>query len=103
MDPVCAGRAPVVLTLEAGTYWWCACGRSKMQPFCDGSHEGTGIEPREVTISAPTKVALCTCKLTARPPFCDGSHKRLPPVATPCEGSGGAGANAGGTGGGATS
>jgi CDGSH-type Zn-finger protein len=80
MDPVCAGRKPIVLTLDAGTYWWCTCGRSKTQPFCDGSHEGTGFEPREVIIGAQTKVSLCTCKLTQNPPFCDGSHKRLPPL-----------------------
>jgi CDGSH-type Zn-finger protein len=101
MDPVCAGRAPVVLTLEPGTYWWCACGRSKIQPFCDGSHEGTGIEPREVVIGASTKCALCTCKLTSRPPFCDGTHKRLPPLDAGAGGPGGAagGSPAGGAGG----
>ncbi len=73
------GLKPIVLELQPGTYWWCACGRSKIQPFCDGSHEGTGIEPREVVIGAPTKCSLCTCKLTRNPPFCDGSHKSIPP------------------------
>jgi CDGSH-type Zn-finger protein len=74
------GRAPIVMTLEPGTYWWCACGRSKMQPFCDGSHEGTGFEPKEFTITESRRVSLCTCKLTRNPPMCDGSHKSLPPL-----------------------
>jgi CDGSH-type Zn-finger protein len=78
-DPIVGGCAPVVGILEAGTYYWCACGRSKTQPYCDGSHAGTGIEPIEVVIDAPKKVALCTCKMTKRPPLCDGSHKSLPP------------------------
>jgi CDGSH iron-sulfur domain-containing protein 3 len=80
-DRIVAGCAPVVGILEAGTYYWCACGRSKTQPYCDGSHEGTGIEPIELVIDAPKKVALCTCKMTKRPPICDGSHKVLAPSA----------------------
>ena len=76
--PQIAGRAPIVTELQPGTYWWCACGRSKTQPFCDGSHEGTGLEPRELVIAEPKRVALCTCKQSSNKPFCDGSHKRLP-------------------------
>ena len=79
-DPVSAGRAPLVMNLEPGTYWWCACGRSKNQPFCDGSHEGAGIEPREFVVPATTRCALCTCKLSHKGPICDGSHKSLPPL-----------------------
>jgi len=78
-DAIIAGCSPVVGILEAGTYYWCACGRSKTQPYCDGSHEGTGIEPIELVIDAPRKVALCTCKMTKRPPICDGSHKVMTP------------------------
>ena len=68
---------PVVLELEPGTYYWCACGKSAKQPFCDGSHKGTEFTPLEFTIEAPRKVALCQCKHTGTSPFCDGTHKRL--------------------------
>ena len=77
-EPHIASRAPIVLTLEPGTYSWCACGRSKTQPFCDGSHEGSGFEPRELVITAPTRISLCACKHTKNAPKCDGSHKSLP-------------------------
>jgi CDGSH-type Zn-finger protein len=50
---------------------------SKSQPFCDGSHEGTGIEPLEWSVSRNRRVQLCTCKQTKSPPICDGSHERL--------------------------
>jgi CDGSH-type Zn-finger protein len=72
-----AGTKPHVLKLEPGSYWWCACGRSASQPFCDGSHAGTGLEPVEVVIEAPRTAALCLCKQTAGAPFCDGSHSKL--------------------------
>ena len=76
--PQIAGRVPIVTELQPGTYYWCACGRSKTQPWCDGSHEGTGIEPRELVLTAAKRVALCTCKRTKNAPMCDGSHKALP-------------------------
>ena len=76
-DPEIARKSPYVLELEPGTYWWCACGRSAKQPFCDGSHKQTDITPVEFTLDKPTKVALCGCKRTATPPFCDGTHKTL--------------------------
>ncbi|MGD8440984.1 MAG: CDGSH iron-sulfur domain-containing protein [Holophagae bacterium] len=72
-----AGSAPVVLQLEQGTYYWCACGRSANQPWCDGSHAGTGLEPVKLTVDEPSKVALCLCKQTGDRPRCDGSHTKL--------------------------
>ncbi len=75
--PVCAQKAPYALDLDAGTYWWCACGRSKNQPFCDGSHKGSEFSPRQFTLNESQKVWLCGCKQTGSPPFCNGTHKNL--------------------------
>ncbi|HVT82882.1 MAG TPA: CDGSH iron-sulfur domain-containing protein [Phycisphaerae bacterium] len=77
-QPHVAGRSALVLILDPGTYSWCACGLSKSQPFCDGSHEGTGIQPIDFTITETKRYALCTCKHTRNPPMCDSSHKYLP-------------------------
>jgi CDGSH iron-sulfur domain-containing protein 3 len=64
--------------VEAGkTYYWCACGRSATQPFCDGAHQGTGIEPIAYTPTDSGKAFFCGCKATQREPLCDGSHKNL--------------------------
>lgn len=82
-DRAIGGRIPIVLTLEPGTYSWCTCGRSQSQPFCDGSHAGTGFEPQDLIIDTPTRISLCTCKLTRNAPRCDGSHKCLPPLPSP--------------------
>lgn len=76
-NPEIAQKSPYVLELEPGTYWWCACGRSKTQPFCDGSHKGSEFNPVKTEIAARQKVALCGCKRTRTPPFCDGSHNKL--------------------------
>jgi CDGSH-type Zn-finger protein/quercetin dioxygenase-like cupin family protein len=78
--PVVARPKPCLVNLKGGrTYFWCACGRSAKQPFCDGSHHGTGLEPLKFT-AAPDgeEVLLCGCKHTANPPFCDGAHTNLP-------------------------
>ena len=72
-----AEKSPAMLEMEPGTYWWCACGQSSNQPFCDGSHKGTGFSPKEVTIETKQTVFWCRCKQTDNPPFCDGSHRSL--------------------------
>lgn len=77
MDPQIAKKEPAVLNLDPGTYWWCACGLSKTQPFCDSSHKGTGISPMKFTLADPKQVALCQCKRSGNKPFCDGAHKML--------------------------
>jgi glutamate synthase domain-containing protein 2/CDGSH-type Zn-finger protein len=76
--PVIAAKTPVKVNLEAGEkYFWCACGRSASQPFCDGSHRGTGITPVALSVNEATEAFLCQCKSTGNPPYCDGSHTRL--------------------------
>lgn len=76
-EPHIAQKSPIVLDMAPGTYWWCACGRSLSQPFCDGSHKGTGFSPKQVEITAARKVAWCCCKHSANAPFCDGTHAKL--------------------------
>ena len=76
-QPEVAAKVPAVLELEVGTYYWCACGKSKSQPFCDASHAGTSFSPQKLEITEKKKVALCQCKVTKNSPFCDGSHKQL--------------------------
>lgn len=77
-EPLVVRKSPEVLELEPGTYFWCACGRSQKQPFCDGSHKGTGFTPVKFELTEKKTVALCLCKRTGNPPFCDGTHRRLP-------------------------
>ncbi len=75
--PVVAQACPYIMEMEPGTYYWCACGRSKKQPFCDGSHEGTGIQPVEKVVEAKRKIAWCGCKHSKKGYQCDGSHSTL--------------------------
>ena len=76
-DPKIAQKGPYTLELQPGTYWWCACGRSQTQPFCDGSHKETDITPVKIEITETRQVALCGCKHTLNKPFCDGTHDNL--------------------------
>lgn len=76
--PAIGGTAPIPVEVKAGqTYWWCSCGQSKNQPFCDGSHQGSPFLPMEWTADADRKAFFCTCKQTAKSPLCDGSHKNI--------------------------
>lgn len=68
---------PYLMFLEQGRYAWCACGKSAKQPFCDGSHKGTGIDPVLFRVEEADLVGLCGCKKTGTGPFCDGSHMGL--------------------------
>lgn len=76
-EPEIPQKAPYILSLDAGTYQYCTCGRSARQPFCDGSHVGTDFSPMDFTLDRPRLVTLCGCKHTTTPPYCDGSHSRL--------------------------
>jgi CDGSH iron-sulfur domain-containing protein 3 len=76
-DVPCAGREPCLLELPACEYWWCACGRSRRQPFCDGSHKGTEFAPLKVEIKEAKNVAWCGCKHSGNGAFCDGTHGTL--------------------------
>ncbi len=72
-----ANKSPLLLEMKAGTYYWCACGESKKQPFCDGSHVGTEFEPKAVMFDQIRSVFWCQCKQSENAPFCDGAHKEL--------------------------
>ena len=77
-DPIIVQKEPFVVELEEGkSYFWCSCGRSKNQPFCDGSHKETSMQPTMFKAEKDGKAYLCGCKSTGRKPFCDGTHKKL--------------------------
>jgi len=77
-SPEVAQKAPIAIDVEAGkNYWWCTCGKSKDQPFCDGSHSGTEFGPLQYTATESKTIYFCACKQTANQPLCDGSHSKL--------------------------
>ena len=74
--PLRAGDAPIAIEVEAGkSYWWCSCGRSARQPFCDGSHKGSEFTPVKHAATQTRTAYFCPCQATANQPLCDGSHK----------------------------
>jgi len=76
-NPVRAGDAPLAVAVEQGkSYYWCACGKSENQPFCDGKHKGSGFAPLKYDASETKTLYFCVCKATANQPLCDGSHKQ---------------------------
>lgn len=77
--PIVADNKSIKVNLKEGRHYsFCTCGRSKSQPFCDGSHKGTGFTPLRFFAEREQVVGLCQCKQTKSPPFCDGSHKKVP-------------------------
>lgn len=77
-EAVVAQKAPYAIDVEAGkNYFWCACGQSKKQPFCDGSHKGTDFAPVKFTAEKDGKAFFCGCKASSKSPLCDGTHSRL--------------------------
>lgn len=77
--PVRAADSPFSIDVEKGkAYYWCACGKSASQPFCDGSHKGTAFQPVKYEATESKTVYFCGCKVTAAAPLCDGSHKKSP-------------------------
>lgn len=76
--PEIAGKDPLAITVEEGkTYFWCACGQSANQPFCDGAHKGTEFTPLPYKAEKSRKVFFCACKQTGNAPMCDGTHSKL--------------------------
>lgn len=77
-DPKIAGKAPIPVDVEEGkSYFWCTCGESTNQPFCDGSHKDSSFVPEKWTADKTGKVFFCACKRTSKSPLCDGAHNGL--------------------------
>lgn len=76
--PNIAGRSPIAVEVEEGkAYFWCTCGQSSKQPFCDGSHKDSSFAPMKYEATKTGKVFFCACKHTSNAPLCDGSHSKL--------------------------
>ncbi len=77
-EPHIAAREPAAVELTEGkSYFFCTCGKSQKQPFCDGAHSGSSFTPQKFTADKTGKAWLCQCKHSAKKPFCDGSHSRI--------------------------
>jgi CDGSH-type Zn-finger protein len=77
-EPVVAQKTPFAVEVEAGkSYWWCSCGKSASQPFCDGSHKGSEFAPVEYKAEQSGTAYFCGCKHSANGVLCDGSHSKL--------------------------
>ncbi len=77
-EAVVAQKEPFAIDVENGKkYWWCACGRSAKQPFCDGSHKGTKFAPVEYAAEKDATLYFCGCKATGKRPLCDGTHGKI--------------------------
>jgi len=77
-NPIIADNKPVKVNLSKGQeYHFCTCGRSKSQPFCDGSHVGTSFTPKVIVSDEDSESYLCACKHSANKPYCDGTHKQF--------------------------
>ena len=77
-EAVIAQKSPYPIDVEEGkSYYWCACGQSTKQPFCDGSHKETTFNPVAFKATETKKMYFCGCKATSNQPFCDGSHSSL--------------------------
>lgn len=78
MKPNIPQKTPYAVEVEAGkSYYWCACGKSKNQPFCDGTHQGSPFSPVAYKADENKTVYFCGCKHSANQPFCDGAHSKL--------------------------
>jgi len=75
--PKIVQKSPYIMKIQPGKYAWCACGLSNQQPYCDGSHKGTGFVPLIEEVNTTKKVAWCGCKASDNAPFCDGTHSKL--------------------------
>ena len=76
-EPHIVKKQSIALKLEPGTYFYCRCGLSQDQPFCDGAHKNTEFRPKKFIIDTPQQAQICLCKHTKSAPYCDGTHRKI--------------------------